>query len=287
MLITGKTQLLGVIGDPVKHSMSPVMHNMALAELEADYVYVAFPVKPQSLNAALVGFAAIGVQGFNVTIPHKQSVMELLQNVTTEAQAVGAVNTVWHTEQGWVGTNTDVAGFIAPLQSMGDWTGKTAVVLGNGGAARAVVAGCTQLGFAHIQVLGRNPQKLKTFLSSWATSALHPPLAVNVLDQLSVTIQQADLIVNTTPIGMHTTAETPIEAEILAQAKLSTVVYDLIYNPRPTPLLHLATRQGLTTIDGAEMLVQQGAAALKIWLQRPVPVDKMRQALLQQLGTNP
>ncbi|MBE9108876.1 shikimate dehydrogenase, partial [Nodosilinea sp. LEGE 07298] len=152
MPITGSTQLLGVIGDPIAHSLSPVMHNAALKELGVDIVYVAFPVAAEGLEAAIAGFAATGVQGFSVTIPHKQAIVPLLAELTPEAQAVGAVNTVWRTEQGWAGTNTDVAGFVAPLKEWQDWSGKTALVLGNGGAARAVVAGCGQLGFAVVQV---------------------------------------------------------------------------------------------------------------------------------------
>jgi shikimate dehydrogenase len=284
MAITGTTQLIGVIGDPVKHSLSPVMHNAALAELGADYVYVAFPIQAEELEAAIAGFSAIGVQGFNVTIPHKQAIMPLLHEISTDAQAVGAVNTVWRTDQGWVGTNTDVAGFMAPLKDAGDWADKIAVVLGNGGAARAVVAGCTQLGFSSIQVFGRNPQKLETFFNSWRDSALKPPLSVHPLDDIADSIPAADLIVNTTPVGMHTAAaESPLEAEVLASAKFSALAYDLIYTPRPTRFLKLAAQRGLTIIDGSEMLVQQGAAALEIWLNRSVPVETMRQALLEKL----
>lgn len=288
MLVTGTTQLLGVIGDPVRHSLSPVMHNAALAELGADYVYVAFPIKSADLTAALAGFSAIGVQGFNVTIPHKQSVMKLLAEVSADARAVGAVNTVWQTPQGWKGTNTDVAGFIAPLKPRANWSGSTALVLGNGGAARAVVAGCTQLGFSQIQVFGRNPQKLESFLYSWQDSPLRPPLSVHRWEELAPHVSRADLIVNTTPVGMHTTAsQTPLDLATLSLAQPETVVYDLIYTPRPTHFLNLAHQQGLTIIDGAEMLVQQGAAALTIWLNQPVPVDTMRQALLDRLCPTP
>ena len=284
MVITGTTKLLGVIGDPVAHSLSPVMHNAALAELGVDYVYVAFPVGAADLGNAIAGFSAIGVQGFNITLPHKQSIMGLLQEVSADAQAVGAVNTVWRTEGGWAGTNTDIAGFMAPLQPLKDWTGKTAVVLGNGGAARAVVAGCAQLGFRNIQVFGRNSKKLEIFLQSWQNSSLRPPLSVHALSDIEDSISNADLVVNTTPVGMHTSArETPIDAEILQKAKPSTVVYDLIYTPRPTQFLQLASQRGMTTIDGSEMLVQQGAAALEIWLNQSVPVDTMRRALLAWL----
>lgn len=285
MVITGTTKLLGVIGDPVEHSLSPVMHNAALTELGADFVYVAFPIRSGDLERAIAGFAAIGVQGFNVTIPHKQSIMPLLQEISADAQAVGAVNTVWRTENGWAGTNTDVAGFVAPLKSLKDWTGKTAVVLGNGGAARAVVAGCTRLGFEKIQVFGRNPQKLEAFLESWRDSSLKPSLSVHPFGEVGSKIPDADLIVNTTPLGMHKTAtETPLDPNILARARPSTVAYDLIYTPRPTQFLQLASQRGLTAIDGAEMLVQQGAAALEIWLNQAVPVDTMRRALLESLG---
>ncbi|MGB3310107.1 MAG: shikimate dehydrogenase [Nodosilinea sp.] len=284
MPITGSTQILGVIGDPIAHSLSPVMHNAALAELGVDIVYVAFPVAAEGLEAAIAGFAATGVRGFSVTIPHKQAIVPLLAELTPEAQAVGAVNTVWRTEQGWAGTNTDVAGFVSPLKDRQDWSGKTALVLGNGGAARAVVAGCGQLGFAVVQVVGRSMQKLADFKKSWVDSPLQASLTTYSWADLPTLLPEADLIVNTTPIGMHTTADqTPLTADQLALAPAAAVVYDLIYTPRPTRLLTLAAQRSLGTIDGLEMLVQQGAVALDIWLQQPVPVATMRQALVAWL----
>jgi shikimate dehydrogenase len=282
MIITGKTRLLGVIGNPVAHSLSPVMHNAALADLEdCDYVYVAFPVAADDLETALAGFAATGVQGFSITIPHKQAILPLLQAVTDDAAAVGAVNTVWRTAQGWAGTNTDVAGFIAPLKDQQDWSQSTALVLGNGGAARAVVAGCTRLGFAQIQVVGRNAEKLAAFHESWATSPLSPPLMVQGWAELPKLLPAADLIVNTTPVGMAPNlADSPLSPAELALTKPGAIAYDLIYTPRPTQFLKLAAQHHLTTIDGLEMLVQQGAAALEIWLQQPVSASTMRVALL-------
>lgn len=288
MTITGSTQLLGIIGDPVDHSLSPVMHNAALAELGVDYTYVPFPVKADNLAVALQGLAAVGVQGFSVTIPHKQAILPLLATVTPEAQAVGAVNTVWRTEQGWAGTNTDVAGFMMPLQGWRDWSAATVVVLGNGGAARAVVAGCGKLGLSKVQVVGRDLGKLADFQASWANSPLTPPLTVHSWDELPDLLPQADLVVNTTPIGMHHTADqTPLDGDLLARLPAQSLVYDLIYTPRPTRLLTLAAEQGLTTQDGLEMLVQQGAIALEKWIQRPVPVDTMRRALVAWLDRSP
>lgn len=286
-VITGETKLLGVIGHPVQHSLSPVMHNAAIAELGLDYVYLPFPVKPDDLEVAIAGFAAIGLVGFNITIPHKQAILPLLSAVLPDAQAVGAVNTVWRTEDClWAGTNTDVEGFLAPLRTHNrDWSQTTAVILGNGGAARAVVAGCAHLGCAEIHVAGRNPLKLKEFLNSWVDSPLAVSLHVHSWEELPDLIAHTDLLVNTTPIGMHPHVEqSPLNVDEMAQLPTGAIAYDLIYTPNPTQFLQQAQTQGAVTINGLEMLVQQGAAALQIWLQQPVPVDVMRAALQQQLS---
>jgi shikimate dehydrogenase len=285
-MITGKTKLLGVIGHPVTHSLSPVMHNAAIAHLGLDYVYLPFPVQPQELQAAIAGFWAIGLQGFNITIPHKQAILPLLSEVTAIAQAIGAVNTVYRTEQGWQGTNTDVVGFLAPLRNLSrSWQQSVAVILGNGGAARAVVAGCTQLGCAQIQVVGRNSQNLHDFAASWQQSAIAAPLSVHSWSELPDLLSHANLLVNTTPIGMHSqTAASPLSPAELQALPVEAIAYDLIYTPRPTQFLRQAEAQGAIAIDGLEMLVQQGAAALELWLQQPVPVEVMRQALLHHLS---
>jgi len=285
-VIDGKTQLLGVIGYPIAHSLSPVMHNAALAHLDANYVYLPFAVHPEALEPAIQGFAAIGVRGFNITIPHKQAILPYLTEVSEVAQAVGAVNTVWRNETGWSGTNTDVVGFLAPLQAIArDWSQTQVVVLGCGGAARAVVAGCAQLGCQSIMVIGRDAAKLAVFHASWQNSELGDRLSVDTWEQLPNRLNTAHLLVNTTPVGMHPqTDATPLTNEEIALLPASSIVYDLIYTPNPTQLLKLATERGLVAIDGLEMLVQQGATALQIWLQQEVPVDVMRQALRQALG---
>lgn len=283
--ITGTTQLLGVIGYPVKHSLSPVMHNAAIASMGVDFVYLPWPVAPADLPTALAGFAAIGVRGFSITIPHKQAIISLLSEISPVAQAVGAVNTVWRTPTGWAGTNTDVEGFLAPLQS-GDrpWNQTRAVILGAGGAARAVVAGLAQLGCAQISVVGRNLEKLQAFQTSWQDSPWPVNLSVHDGSELPELISQAGLLVNATPVGMSpNVGQSPVTPEILATLPPGAIAYDLIYTPSPTEFLRQAQAVGAKAIDGSEMLVQQGAAALQIWLDRPVPVDIMRQALLQHL----
>ncbi|MEH2356570.1 MAG: shikimate dehydrogenase [Nostoc sp.] len=306
--ITGKTKLLGVIGHPVEHSLSPVMHNAALAQLvvgvsvserEAsrrediaqlglDYIYLPFPIEPQNLEVAIAGFAAVGVVGFSVTIPHKQAIIPLLSEITPLAQTIGAVNTVSRQNNQWVGTNTDIEGFIAPLQTTykQDWSQKVAVILGNGGAARAVVAGCIQLGFAQIHVVGRNMQRLQEFRNSWSNSSLADKFQVHQWEELPKLIPQANLLVNTTPIGMYPKVdESPLSVEEIANLPTGAIAYDLIYIPKPTQFLQQAEKQGAIAIDGLEMLVQQGVAALKIWLHlETLPVEVMRQALQNHLG---
>ncbi|ALB40559.1 MULTISPECIES: shikimate dehydrogenase [unclassified Anabaena] len=286
-MITGKTQLLGVIGHPVSHSLSPLMHNAALTKLGLDYVYLPFPIAPENLERAIAGFASIGMVGFSITIPHKQAILPLLSEISPIAQAIGAVNTVTRQGDKWVGTNTDVEGFIAPLQTTyhQDWSQKRAVILGNGGAARAVVAGCIQLGLAEIHVVGRNLQKLQAFHQSWQNSPFADKFQVHEWTELPNLLHQANLLVNTTPIGMYPhIEESPLSSQEISYLP-DAIVYDLIYTPKPTKFLHLAEKQGAIIIDGLEMLVQQGAAALKIWLQQDtVPVNEMRQALQNHLG---
>ena len=286
-LVTGKTKLLGIIGDPVEHSLSPVMHNAAIANLGLDYVYVPFPVKQGDLARAIAGFSAVDLQGFSITIPHKQDIIPLLSEVSDDAVNIGAVNTVWLTETGWKGTNTDAEGFVSPLKTMSlDWQQLTAVVLGNGGAARAVIVGLINLGCSEVHVVGRNPDKLARFYQSWHHApAIASKIKIHNWDNLKSLLPTTDLLVNTTPVGMSPkTDASPVEASLIQKLKPNAIAYDLIYTPNPTQFLKLAQNHGATAIDGLEMLVQQGAAALKIWLQQPVPVEVMRDSLKEYLG---
>lgn len=287
VLITGKTKLLGIIGDPVEHSLSPVMHNAAIEQMGIDYVYIPFPVKPNNLATAIAGLAAVDLVGFSVTIPHKQAIIPLLSKVAPEAEMIGAVNTVWRTDNGWQGTNTDVIGFVAPLKNLDrDWQKVTPVVLGNGGAARAVIVGLIQLGCQEIHVVGRNKDKLAQFYQSWPNNReITTKLKIHYWEGLNALLPAAELLINTTPIGMYPHVEqSPLDGELLKKLPSGAIAYDLIYTPNPTQFLQLAKAKGAVIIDGLEMLVQQGVAALEIWLQQPVPVDVMRQSLQRHLG---
>ena len=292
--IRGSTALVGVLGDPVRHSLSPVMHNAALAALDLDWVYLALPAPAERLATVVEALEAMGCRGLNVTIPHKQAVAALCRERSPLAERVGAVNTlVPHPEGGWIGTNTDVEGFCAPLRQGGtDWAGRRAVVLGSGGSARAVVAALVELGFADIQLAGRRTAALEAFrqdCAAWAPQLRPLPWTAEA-DGLAPALAAADLVVNTTPVGMASASDPsaamacPLSERELAALPGSCWVYDIIYTPRPTELLRRAGLRGCRGLDGLEMLVQQGAAALRLWSGRAeVPVARMREAALAQL----
>jgi shikimate dehydrogenase len=290
--ITGNTKLLGVIGCPITHSLSPTMHNAALVDRARrlkhpylEYIYVPLPIAPADLGTALAGMAVSGWRGFNVTIPHKQAILPYLKTISPLAQAVGAVNTVSYSPEteGWVGTNTDVQGFMAPLKVLDyPWQTLKACILGSGGAARAVVSACTALGLAEIHVVGRDPLKLQSLQHNLAEVNL--AVTVQPWTALKTLLPQMTLVVNTTPIGMYPDVNaSPLDTDTLAQLPKAAVVYDLIYTPKPTRLLALAQVQGCIAIDGLEMLVQQGAAAFELWTGDAPSLEIMRNAALDHL----
>ena len=281
--ITATTALVGVLGDPVRHSLSPVMHNAALAELGLDWVYLALPAPAGQLATVVEALAAMGCRGLNVTIPHKQAVVPLCRELSPLAARLGAVNTlVPHAGGGWLGTNTDVEGFLAPLRTGGaqDWSARRALVLGCGGSARAVVAGLVELGLNSIAVAARRREAVAAFVAGcrgWA-----PQLQGVDWAQLDGALAGAALVVNTTPVGMAAAGDPdaaercPLSPHLLDAVQAGATVYDLIYTPRPTALLQAAAARGCRSLDGLEMLVQQGAAALRLWSGREdVPVAAM------------
>jgi len=293
--ISGRTALVGVLGDPVRHSLSPAMHNAALRELGLDWIYLALPVAAADLEAVLKGLEAVDCRGLNVTLPHKQVAAALATELTPLARRLGAVNTlVRRAEGGWLGTNTDGEGFLAPLQ--GEPTGPRALVLGCGGSARAVVAGLVERKLEVIELAARDPRRRESFVAdcrAWA-----PQLRGLAWESkaLVAALGRADLVVNTTPVGMAAgpsgAAASPLGPLELEALQPGALVYDLIYTPRPTRLLREAGRRGCRPVDGLEMLVQQGAAALRLWTAAatggtPIPLEAMRRAALGQLEQAP
>jgi shikimate dehydrogenase len=262
------------------------MHNAAIAAMGLDYVYVPLPVAIADLAIAVKGLKAIGaVEGFNLTIPHKQEIIPLLDRISDTARAVGAVNTVRREGDSWVGTNTDIAGFLVPLFKLArDWQNAPAVVLGCGGAAKAVVAACSQLGCAAVHVVGRDVAKLERFEREISTHLSELKLYIHEWSALSSLLEVSGIVVNTTPIGMAKNPDTPVSSTQMQLIPADAIAYDLVYTPRPTLFLRLAAERGLIAIDGLEMLLHQGAIALAFWLGRQAPIEVMHQALLDAIG---
>jgi len=287
--ISGKTRLLGLIGWPVEHSFSPAMHNAAAADLGLDAVYVPLPVRPGRVATAVRGLAALGFLGANVTVPHKQAVIPFLDEVGPAAQAIGAVNTIKVAENvqdedegppSLIGRNTDAAGFMADLEqrdvSVG---GRDCLVLGAGGAARAVAYALAQAG-GRVHVLARRPEQAEELASDLRPHLAGAAPAARPWEAMGETAEKAaaPLIVNATPVGMHPAEDaSPWPQEVPFPA--GTFVYDLIYNPRETALVREARAAGRAAAGGLGMLLYQGALAFEMWTGRKPRLHVMEDAL--------
>ena len=282
-MINGDTGLVGLLGNPVRHSLSPAMHNAALQALQLNWSYLALPCTSQNLQGVLQGLRAVNCRGLNVTIPHKQDVAELCQELSPLAKRLGAVNTLIPIDSGgWHGTNTDVEGFLTPLGEESSWNNRHGVIIGCGGSARAVAAGLQRLRLASITVIGRRPEVLDGFIADLHHNDAPLTPCLHSSPVLPSLIEQADLVVNTTPVGMaqHGDAQAfPLGEAVWSHLQESAVLYDLVYTPRPTAWLRWGQSRGHRCIDGLDMLVQQGAASLRLWSDRnDVPVETMRRA---------
>ena len=281
--INGQTRIVGVIGDPVQHSRSPQMHNAAIVERKLDYVYVPFHVRSGELREAIEGFKALNVLGVNVTIPHKQTVMSILDDVSHEATLIGAANTLIFCDGRVSGDNTDAQGFLRAMTEEGIDipVGGSAVVLGAGGAARAVVVALALSGLDLITIANRTEWKAIQFEKDLATISETEISAVDLAsNQLNSAIRSADLLVNTTSVGMQETDQLLIDPDSLNPG---TIVYEIVYTPPETPLLRVAREKGCQTIGGIGMLVHQGAIAFEKWIGIVPNVETMRIALKQAL----
>jgi shikimate dehydrogenase len=282
--LRGTTTLVGVIGYPIAHSLSPPMHNAAFRELGMDWAYAAFRVEPERVAEALRGIVALNMVGINVTIPHKQAAAELVDDVDGAAQALGSVNTIHNIDGQLKGYSTDGPGFVRAVEETGTDLGRKAVALiGSGGSARAVAHALATAEVSRLAIAARRPFKAEEVA---AMVAEHTGKAIEVADLNSAAARQAvsdaQIVVDTTSVGMYPRAEVDpvIPGEWLHPGQL---VCDLTYNPRHTVLLQAAGKAGADVLDGTGMLVHQGAIAFEIWTGRPAPVETMREALLKAL----
>ena len=283
MTIRGSTRVLGVFGDPVVHSLSPRMHAEFARSTGADTVYVPFHVRSQHLETALLSLPALSLLGVNLTVPHKEKALHLLPEVEPAAREIGAVNTVINRDGHLVGDNTDGEGFLDDLRAQFPderWAREPVLVVGAGGAARAVVHGLRQAGVPQLLVANRNAQRAETLVEELAPEVGEPvPLEK---EKLQTAIGQAGLIVNTTSLGLH--GETLPGVDLNA-ARPGTAVYDLIYNPPETPFLSQAGKLALPAANGLGMLVRQGAASYLRWTGKqpsPEPVIQLLEKLLME-----
>ncbi|MBI2300958.1 MAG: shikimate dehydrogenase [Armatimonadetes bacterium] len=282
--VWGTTRVLGVIGWPVRHSFSPPMHNAALEALGLDYVYVPFEVRPADLRAAVDGFRAAGVVGINATIPHKQALLELVDEATPEAELTGTVNTVHFTAERTVGDSTDGPGFVAGLAARGyDVAGREVVLLGAGGSARAVGVSLARAGAGRVTLANRTAARAEA-VAALLNERVRPGVARTVAwegDGLTAALEAAELVVQTTSVGMHPRAdELPLELPAL---RPGAWVVDIVYNPFETRFLRAAAARGATVLNGVEMLVYQGALSLARWTGCEPPIERMREVLVAEL----
>jgi shikimate dehydrogenase len=284
-VINGSTKIYGIIGDPVAHSLSPLMQNRAFAACGLDCCYVPFRVDAAGLPAAVAAVRALGLGGVNVTIPHKERVVAYLDEVDRSAAMIGAVNTIVNRDGRLIGHNTDGAGWLASLHEGGfDPGGRSVVLLGAGGAARAVSSVMVQSGIrslAIFDVIGSKAEKLAADLAPVAGCLITAGELSS--GSLTVALAEADLMVNASPVGMFPKHDDqpPVDPQQLTTA---TLVYDLVYNPPRTRLIREAEARGCRVLSGTGMLVYQGALAFELWTGRKAPVSTMRRALEDQMS---
>ena len=288
-MITSKTSFLALIGNPVSQSLSPIMQNAAIKYLGLDLIYIAIPCKNKDLEIVINSLKKMNCKGLNITIPFKQKVFDICSEISPIAKKVQAINTLkLKDNENWIGTNTDVDGFLYPLRNF-NLQKKTAIIIGSGGAARSVTQGLKDLKFSKITIISRNKKSLNELTANF-NSDIEIKGMLNTDKEINGSIQETDLIVNTTPVGMCKTINEdimPFGQNIWNNIKSNTIVYDLIYNPSPTPLLQFCNKKGCMTIDGTQMLIAQGAKSLSFWTNGlEVPFEVMHDALKKYLQSN-
>lgn len=284
-MISGKTRVCGVIGDPIEHTMSPVMHNAAFKELGLDYLYVPLRVKREELGKAVESVRALNIRGLNVTLPHKVAIISFLDELDPLARKIGAVNTIVNDDGVLTGYNTDATGFLqALLEGEVKPEGKKVVILGAGGASRAISFILAERG-AHLVILNRLLElDWAEELAQRVSKVFAKEVKALELNEknLEMVLEGADILINATSVGMSPDVdETPVPARLL---KPGLIVFDIVYNPIKTRLLKEAETAGAQTIGGLDMLAWQGAIAFEKWTGRKAPLDLMKKEAIKALG---
>jgi shikimate dehydrogenase len=276
------TKIIGLLGHPIKHSYSPFVQNVAFEFEKIDYIYLAFDVPPANLKSALNGVLALGMKGLNVTLPHKEKIIQHLDELSEEATTIGAVNTIVNDQGKLIGYNTDVTGLIETLLPYKEQiSGSTVTVLGAGGGARAAIyALIRHFKPEQINLINRTVQRADSIQNYFSTKMryhgfktmdLFPPDIVE-------TLQSSRLIINATSIGMYPEMDDTI-TDLKESFSSSQIVFDLVYNPPKTKFLKLAEAQGATTLGGLKMLVSQAAKSFELWTGVKMPIDKISKSI--------
>jgi len=284
MAISGKTRVCGVIGDPIEHSLSPTIHNVAFNHLKLDFVFLAFHVKAADLENAVRGMRGLGIHGLNVTMPHKSTVIGCLDEVDSTVQFLGSANTILNKDGKLSGFNTDGVGALKALQENGvELSERKVLLLGAGGAAKAIAFSLAQE-VGELAILNRASEKAKElaetlrrmFNCEVVGSELSP-------DAIAENLRDSDVLVNATSVGMKPNLSQSIVAPQWLRSDLT--VMDIVYNPVETKLAKDAKAAGAKVISGVEMLIYQGAASFEIWTGRSAPIKVMRKAALNKLSS--
>ncbi len=283
--INAQTNLTGIIGNPIGHSFSPMMHNYLYELLDLNYVYLAFDIKKKLLEDGVNGLVALGARGFNVTVPHKESILPMLDEVEKSAKIIGAVNTVLVENGRIIGYNTDITGFKKSIQDAGfDSKGKIVSVLGGGGAARAAIIGLIELGVSKVNIINRDNERAQQIITTYEKNGIDNINNILAKD-VEEAIKQSSLIINATSVGMkgYLQSQSPLPGEYFNEEMW---VCDMVYNPQETVFLSEAGRKGCKLIDGLDMLVHQGADAFKIWTNVEPPREKVKELILKYISYN-
>ena len=281
MKIKGSTNIVGLIGHPVEHSFSPPMHNAAFDALNMDCAYVAFDVNPNDLKSAIEGAESLNIKGFNVTIPHKVDVMQYLDELDEVARLIGAVNTIDF--KNLKGYNTDGIGAVKAIEEVTSIKNKNVVVVGAGGASRAISFYIAKYGAESLTILNRNEAKAESLASDVSDSGLIGEVAYDSINAIGNYMEGADVLIDTTPLGMHPNIsdEPIVKADMMDE---DLVVFDAVYNPNETVLIKEAIKANAKPVYGIKMLLYQGAESFKIWTGKTAPVDVMEKALRNTLN---
>ncbi len=282
MDINSSTKLYGIFGHPIGHSFSPPMHNAAFQKLNLNCVYLAFDILPQNLSAAVNSIRQLNIQGINVTIPHKQEIINCLDEISDEAKYTGAVNTVKNNDGKLFGHNTDVGGFLKDLEvefGIREFSEISACLIGAGGAARAVLSGLCMKGIKKVVIANRTKSKASELANYFLKR--FSGIEINSADlkdhsEIKKCLENSNLLINSSSPGM--TGHDPLNIPLDSLPK-NSYVYDLVYNPKETELVKQAKSLGHRSASGLGMLLYQGAESFEYWTNKKAPIDVMKKAL--------